>query len=264
MASHDTPHRATLSERLEASRRRLFVGRDGELALWRSALEQEEPAFAVLWIVGPGGVGKSTLLARMEEVARALDVVPVRVDARELASHPRSFLGLLSQALGAEPDTDLDSQLHDGTRRAFFVDTAEQLGPVETWLRRDFLPSLPARQLFVVASRNPPDPAWRSDDGWGELLRVVTLHNLSPDESRAFLRARGVDAARHERLLLASSGLPLALTLMADVLLQKGAHGDSSSVAQSPDVVRRCCSASRTTPPTMITAWPSTPPHTYA
>src|SRR5690606_3033201 len=57
-----------MAARLAEERQRAFVGREIELEHFAQALESA--AFAVLFVHGPGGVGKSTLLARFEDEAR--------------------------------------------------------------------------------------------------------------------------------------------------------------------------------------------------
>jgi len=46
-----------LADHLSAARRHRFVGRENELAFFRSALSAESLPFYVLHIVGPGGSG---------------------------------------------------------------------------------------------------------------------------------------------------------------------------------------------------------------
>src|SRR4029077_9250972 len=72
------------------------------------------------------------------------------------------------------------------------LDTFEAAVGLEDWLREQFVPALPARALVVVAGRNAPGAAWRRDPGWGDLLRVISLRNLGPDDAREFLRGAGV------------------------------------------------------------------------
>jgi hypothetical protein len=62
----------------------------------------------------------------------------------------------------------------------------------------------------------------------------VALRNLGPAESRAYLRACGVDAAAHERLVEASHGHPLALSLLADVAAR---GGEATVDPLAPDLV---------------------------
>ncbi len=66
-----------LANRLTQARRQRFVGRRAELELFRAALGRDVPDFAVLHLVGPGGMGKTTLLREYaqiaEEAGRGLD-----------------------------------------------------------------------------------------------------------------------------------------------------------------------------------------------
>jgi hypothetical protein len=84
------------------------------------------------------------------------------------------------------------------------------------------LPRLPATALTVVAGRELPGPAWRADPAWRGLLRIVSLRNLGPEESRSYLRACGVDEAVHARLVGVTHGHPLGLSLLADVVVRGG------------------------------------------
>ena len=114
------------------------------------------------------------------------------------------------------------------------VDTYERLAPLDDWLRTRFLPRLPANALTVIAGRSAPSSAWRADPAWRELLRVVSLRNLSPEDSRHYLRVCGVDPARHEELVEQSHGHPLGLSLLADVAVR---GGDSAADPLTPDLV---------------------------
>src|SRR5262249_10568095 len=54
--------------------------------------------------------------------------------------------------------------------------------------------------------------------GWGALIEPLALGNLDERETRAFLRARRVASAEHDRILRFTRGHPLALVLVADHL----------------------------------------------
>jgi hypothetical protein len=101
-------------------------------------------------------------------------------------------------------------------------------------VRTRLLPRLPATTLTVVAGRTPPDAAWRADPAWRELLRVVSLRNLSPEESRRYLEACGVDPARHDQLAELAHGHPLGLSLLADVVAR---GGEAATDPLTPDLV---------------------------
>ena len=79
------------------------------------------------------------------------------------------------------------------------VDTYELLAPLDDWLRDTLLPQLPARSLVVIAGRNEPATAWRTDVDWAALTRIHPLGNLDPDESRTYLTRCGVPAGAPRR-----------------------------------------------------------------
>ncbi len=122
----------------------------------------------------------------------------------------------------------------DDGRAVVLLDSYERLATLDDWVRTRLLPRLQATTLVVIAGRAAPGPAWRADPAWRELLRVVSLRNLSPDDSRQYLRACGIDPARHDHLVEQAHGHPLGLSLLADVLVRGGAaQGDTLT----PDLV---------------------------
>lgn len=232
-----------LADRLAEARRKHFVGRTSEIALFRLALEESPPPFAVLYLYGPGGVGKTSLLHEFARVANDTDVTLVSLDARRINPTPQHFLAAVNLALNAEPTASPFETLAAAARSVILIDTYELLSPLDAWLRETFLPQLPAPTLVVIAGREPPDAAWRSAPEWRDLLRVVSLRNLPPDDSRAYLTARGVPAAQHESVVSFTHGHPLGLSLVADVVAQKtGDVAQQSSDAifqpdQAPDLI---------------------------
>jgi hypothetical protein len=102
------------------------------------------------------------------------------------------------------------------------VDAYEQVSPLDHWFRTRCVPRLPASAVIVIAGREAPDASWRMDPAWGPLLRVVSLRNLGPDDSRALLDGAGVDPRLHERMLRLTYGHPLGLALLADVVTRGG------------------------------------------
>jgi hypothetical protein len=232
------PAVGTLGEVLASRRRRCFVGRDGELELVRAALDASEPPFSVLWFTGPGGIGKTRLLEAIAEQAEQAEQAEeaggwrvVRLDGRELPSSPRVALDVVREAL--EPALSGDVVAAPEGRLVLLVDAYERLGGLDDWVRAWLLPRLPATALTVVAGRHLPGPAWRADAAWRGLLRVVSLRNLGPEESRSYLRACGVDEALHDRLVEVSHGHPLGLSLLADVVVR----GGEATLDPAPDLV---------------------------
>jgi len=199
-----------LGERLRDLRRRSFVGRDPEVAAFRSALADS----GLLFVHGPGGVGKSALLDRFADVAADAGRSVVRVDARHLRLGPDILPALAKDAV-------------------LLIDTYEVLEPLDDWVRERYLPSLPGDALVVMAGRQAPGPRWYADPAWRDLMREIALGNLPPRDGRAYLAAQGVPEKLHDRLLAISHGHPLLLSMLVDAV-SKGAEphrlGDVPSV----------------------------------
>jgi ABC-type glutathione transport system ATPase component len=75
---------ARLANRLTQARHQRFVGRSAELELFRAALSRDVPDFAVLHLVGPGGMGKTTLLREFARIAAEAGRPSVALDGRRL------------------------------------------------------------------------------------------------------------------------------------------------------------------------------------
>jgi hypothetical protein len=207
----------TLADRLRVARERSFVGRRAERDLFAAALAGAPGAFSVLYLYGPGGIGKSALLQRLADDARDAGRPVVTVDGRLTGPAPPAFAAAAAPALAGGA--------------VLIIDTFERCQGLESWLSRQFLPRLPYDVLVVIASRNPPDPSWRTDAAWSDALRIITLRNLAPDESAALMADRGVPADRHAQLLAFAGGHPLGLTLAAEV----AARDTSGAQSWAPD-----------------------------
>jgi hypothetical protein len=226
----------SLADKLGRAGERSFVGRGTERELVAAALTADEPTFAVLFLHGPGGVGKTALLRRMCADAEAAGAVAVMVDARSTTPSPGAFLGAIARELGLPADDDPIPALQEAPRLLLAVDTFEQCAVLQGWLRSEFLPRLPADAITVLAGREPPEAVWRFDPAWQDLLRIVAVRNLPPHDAAALLAARGVPEAAQAGLLAFAGGHPLALCLLAE-LAQRGESPELSE-GDTPDVVR--------------------------
>ena len=183
-----------LDRQLRDARRRDFIGRDEELTVFRDALADRTPAFTVLFLHGPGGIGKSTLLVRFADEARHRRRPVVWLEP-----------GASADDAGAGPAVVL-------------IDDLDRWPEPEQWLRGTLLPAYPTGTLFVVATRQPPSIAWRAELGWADLLRPLALGPLAAAESAAILSAHEVPGDRRESALAFASGNPLALRVAAQAI----------------------------------------------
>ncbi|TVR19948.1 MAG: ATP-binding protein [Nitriliruptor sp.] len=222
---------ATIGLVLGAQRRSRFVGRRAELELFRSAIAATTPDPAVIHLHGPGGIGKTSVLEAFAGIAAAHGASVVRLDARELPASPTAVLDALRRHIEVPADGAIEVP---GARLVLLIDTYERLAAVDDWVREQLLTRLPTDAVTVLAGRTPPGPGWRADPAWRDLLRVVSLRNLGPDDSRDYLAACGVDSTLHERLIDLTHGHPLGLSLCTDVVVRGGDIGDDGL---HPDLV---------------------------
>ncbi|MEQ6900812.1 ATP-binding protein [Nocardioides sp. YIM 152588] len=221
---------ATNASRVRALRREAFVGRHAELASVLGALDGDE-APAMVYVHGPGGVGKSTLLTALAD--RLADgsghgARPcLRVDGQDVEASPEALTAALRSLRRGAGTGGADDLCPPGG--VLMVDRFELLAGLERWVWHDLLPTLPADSVLVVAGRNPPPEEWRADPVWASLAFELPLRNLTAPDAAALLRARGVsDEPLVEDLVRATCGHPLALVIAADQALAPAAAEPSA------------------------------------
>ena len=200
-----------VGELLDRQRRRAFVGRGPELAAFDDALTGRSPC-RVLLVHGPGGIGKTTLLHELRARARAAGRTVVLLDGRDIDPSPEGFESAVVAAVAGQGRA-ADLLPH----AVLLVDEYEQLAPIDSWLRNEFMPTLPAEDVVVLAGRAAPAAAWRVDPGWRPIVAVNRLDPFDPGDSDRLLALAGVPAADRDNLVTLGRGHPLALSLLADV-----------------------------------------------
>jgi hypothetical protein len=233
------PPEQRLASRIDSARQRRFVGRAAEVELFESALATPAESFSVLFVYGPGGIGKSSLLEAYADAAVRAGRRPLRLDAYAVSPPtPDGLRAALAESLGDTPDRFTEG-LGDGSGWVLLIDTFELLAPLETWLRTRLLPQLPADLIVVIAGRRAPSAEWLADPGWRDLLRVISLRGLPPDGTRRYLEVERVPAELHQQVVRLTHGHPLALSLVVDAVRRTGAAAAlPASLAEDPDLVR--------------------------
>jgi hypothetical protein len=228
---------SNLARRLESARKSSIVGRTAERTLFLEAAQSKELPFFVLYVYGPGGIGKSTLVAEFQRICAQEGIEYLHLDMRNIEPTPDKFIEAIRVGLNLDDSrSDAEAFASLTTRHVLLFDTFELAQHLEPWLRTTFLPQLPETILCVFAGRMMPSTAWRSDVGWQELMRVIALRNLSPDESRELLAHRLVPADAQKSIMDFTHGHPLALSLVADSFAQR--ENFVFEPEQSQDVVK--------------------------
>ena len=220
-----------LGDLLDTARRQRFVGRHRELASFDDAVSGRSPR-RVLFLHGPGGIGKTTLLRELRARARAAGRPVVHLDGRDVDPSPEGLDTAVQAAVGRQTGNEPIERLLAGA--VLLIDGYEQLTAIEGWLRDARIPALRADTMVVLAGRDPPAAPWRTDPGWRHLIAVHRLDHFNPGESIELLAHAGVAPSERTHLLALGRGHPLTMALLAD-LATSGQAPDT--LADAPDLI---------------------------
>lgn len=205
-----------------------FVGRETELANFAELIAARRWP-RIVFVHGPGGIGKSSLLQGFAEIAERAGCGVVGLDARQLAPAPRMIGEAVDRAVEKLPaDSDLP--------RVLMLDHVEQLSALDGWLRGQWLPNLPADLLLVLAGRQGPDAHWRADPGVSALLTEYALEPLDADAVAEYMRRRGIGCDQAQAVQTFARGHPLPLALAIDQVLRE--PDKLFDIDQFPDLIR--------------------------
>jgi len=233
----------------------------------------------VLNVYGPGGAGKSTLLDAFQVAAEKEGTRWFSLDLAEGLS-PARLKGLLSQIAasaaqatdGAEaagttqsagvaqvtpaakvtgvgklvspapPTTGAGPEGRGAARLVLALDSYEEAGPLDRWVREAVVARLPPEACLVIAGRVPLRTLWRHLGGWPELVEELPLGGFNRSQTRRYLALYGL-LGRGDRAVqlveaawASTSGNPLALSLAAAVARREGQTA-LERAADHPEVV---------------------------
>lgn len=204
--------------------RRGFVGRERELAL-ASRVTLAGRWSPVLFLHGPGGIGKSALSRELAGRASELGRQVVLVDGREVAPRADALAIALDRA-----------GLDVGSDQLVILDSFEVIEPIAGFVCERLLPELGERSSLCVAGRNPPNRMW-FDPRWVRPLQELALGPLEEAASLTLARRHDVDAAQAARIVTWAKGHPLSITLARP----RAQRGRRVATRRGADPRRPCC-----------------------
>jgi hypothetical protein len=205
-----------LGNLLQQRRSEQFVGRKAEMARLLECLTPGGPIVA--HVHGIAGIGKTTILARLADLAEAGGSRVLYVDARTIEPTDRGLLAGL-RAVAELPDVSLAETAkalgQSPETLVIVLDNYELLYVLDAWVRQQFVPALPANVRLMIGSRVPPLPGWTLAPEWQGLFASIPLPTLDDDEARELLALAGITGVRAQRVGRLAAGHPLALRMAA-------------------------------------------------
>ncbi len=208
-----------MSERLAAAASLSLVGREAERSRLAALLAPEGPA--AVFVHGPGGIGKTTLVTG---TLASLPLKAITIDAREVEPTVPGALAALGAALGGPAPSSAPAaarRIEEVEVDVLVIDAFERLNLLDGWVRNELAEALPASVTLLLVGRRGPNVAWRTAPGWRTLLAELEVGPLSDHDVDLLLSAHGVRGEDAERIRTFGRGHPLAVVVAAEALARR-------------------------------------------
>lgn len=203
-----------------------FAGRQKELEIIQKQLQLQSPDINVILIHGPGGIGKTSLLNRIQHEATDVLRPCLRIDARDVEPSIYGLTMALARSWQLGENEQTLEAILAAWRRApttvCLIDSFELLHHLEDWLKARLLAELPAESITILSGRERPHPTWETDPIWRHGSLVMGLRNLTPHDCNAFLLNQGIHEDQAKEIIRLSYGHPLTLVMLKDILNTHG------------------------------------------
>lgn len=228
--------------RIDLREDQYIAGRSEQLAVFRRYLSDGADGKTIWSLYGTAGIGKSFLLDAFRRQAARAGAIMLQVDSRDF-NHKGDLLcrQLLRQMLSGQPPlsdpTDACfirlEQMAAQTKVVIALDTYEEMGDLDSWIRERFIKWLPDGVLLIAAGRYRLKDKWILSPALRERILFMPLEQLTGPESAAYLRQCGLtDEERIDAVWRKTGGHPLALSLASVVRPHEDWTGRSGDWAE--------------------------------
>jgi len=231
-----------IQAKLYSAERNFFVGREKELELLRQHAAGLSDC-QWLHIYGQSGIGKSTLLQQFMAEIEAGEFY--FIDGSKTIRAKEDVLVQLAIQLKNAGERDLAEQDQEeimnrmirrcaqkGCQIVLLLDTFENWRSVEEWLP-EWLGKFEETVRIITAGRNPLTGGWLRS-GWASFINTLPLTSLAPTDVELYARKRGLASNETKsQLFQFSRGIPLAMTLVAEMMLKGNQYKPLARVEQN-------------------------------
>ena len=231
-----------IQAKLYGTERNFFVGREKELVILRKHAAGLSDC-QWLHIYGQSGIGKSTLL---QQFMAELEVGEFYfLDGSKTIRTKEDVLVQLAIQLRSEGERALDEQdqaeivnrmirrsTQKGSPIFLLLDTFENWHSLEEWLPQ-WLGQFEETVRIITAGRHPLSGGWLRS-GWASFINTLPLSSLTPTDVDLYARKRGLACNETKsQLFQFSRGIPLAMTLVAEMMLKENQYKPLARVDQN-------------------------------
>ncbi len=213
------PPGGSVFDRLVAAESVALLGRAEERGRLAALLVPQGPA--AVFVHGPGGIGKTTLVTG---TLAALPVKWVSLDGRRMEPTVPGALAALGSALGrSAPPSAIAAaeQVAAAGVDVLVIDSFERLNLLDGWIRNELISALPGTATTLLVGRRGPNVAWRTAPGWRSLLGELVVGPLTDGDVDRLLAARGIRGDDAERIRAFARGHPLAVVVAGEALARR-------------------------------------------
>ncbi|WP_256759428.1 LuxR C-terminal-related transcriptional regulator [Cohnella sp. WQ 127256] len=238
--SKEIQHRRIIN-RVDHIEQHFLVGRENEIQQFQAALAGDTWEGVILNVYGTGGVGKTYLLNEFRRMTESGQMKFLLLDTRVFPKNPAEFclhvLGALRYPLYKmiEQAADLNRLVEtclgailessQSSKMVLALDTFEEIGEMENWLRDEFLAKLNLDILVVICSRTPLQGGWLSSPAWRQYIYRMPLADLDYNSVKQYLERSGIEQDELiRRIWNQTKGHPLTLTLIVSTVLVQSFH----------------------------------------
>ncbi|MFX3634576.1 MAG: hypothetical protein ACE3L7_15905 [Candidatus Pristimantibacillus sp.] len=218
--------------RIKRMESRFFVGREREKNLFIDFLTQEYPHDKILNVHGTGGIGKSFLLDEFRRSAQSQLVPFLLLDSNDFTHTPQGLCEKIIALLQMPADEITQRPIEDclnglnkmavNARLIVAIDTYEELGEMDWWLRESFIPHTSDNILFIISGRHALQGSWLASPVWRSLVQSVPVDPFDAAACTSYAERFGiVDEATLRRLYVFTTGHPLTLSLTVGLSLEE-------------------------------------------